>query len=64
MRNDDLGLLVLDSHKELGEKINKYLQLIRRTDRDFRIPVKLDRFSNSEGKATILGSVREKDIYI
>jgi len=55
MRNDDLGLLVLDSHKELGEKINKYLQLIRRTDRDFRIPVKLDRFSNSEGKATILG---------
>lgn len=62
--NDNLGLIVLESHKELGENINNYLKILRNNEDGFIIPVKLDRFANGEGKATILDSVREKDIYI
>ncbi len=61
---ENLGLIVLDSHKELGEKINNIINNIRGTDKSYIIPLVNDRFSNGEGKITIKGSVREKDIYI
>lgn len=61
---ENLGLIVLDSHKELGEKINNIINTMRGTDKNYIIPLINDRFSNGEGKITIKGSVREKDIYI
>lgn len=63
MKND-LALIVLESHKELGEKINENINKMRGTDINYIVPLTNDRFSNGEGKITIKGSVREKDIYI
>lgn len=62
--SEDLSLIVLESHKELGEKINEYLKELRHTTRDFILPITESRFSNGEGKICINSSVREKDIYI
>lgn len=61
---ENLGLIVLDSHKELGQEINNIINKMRGTDNNYIIPLINDRFSNGEGKITIKGSVREKDIYI
>ena len=59
-----IGLIVMDSHKELGVKIGDMINKMRGTDTSYLIPLVNDRFSNGEGKITIKGSVREKDIYI
>lgn len=61
---DDLALIVMDNHKLLGEEINNNINKMRGTDKSYIIPLVNDRFSNGEGKITIKGSVREKDIYI
>lgn len=64
MNNENLALIVLKSYLEVGKNINERLKIIRRTDKDFMVPVKLDRFGNGEGKATLKGTVRDKDVYI
>ena len=64
MEKDNLRLIVLDSHKELGRTINNHLKKINNTEEDYIIPVVNNRFNNGEGKVRINGSVREKDIYI
>lgn len=56
---DNLGIIVLESAGELGEKV---LSKINRDDAI--IKVINDRFNNGEGKITIKGSVRDKDLYI
>lgn len=61
---EDLRLIVLKSHESLGEKINENLNKIRKTKTNYIIPIVNYRFNNGEGKITIKGSVREKDIYI
>ena len=63
MKND-LGLIVLDSCKEMGEMVNREINKLRNSDVNYIIPIKADRFSNGEGKVTILETVRDKDIYI
>ncbi len=62
--DDDLGLIVLDNIKEIGDKVNKEIGKLKKEDKDYIIPIKVDRFANGEGKATILETVRDKDIYI
>ncbi len=62
--DNDLKLIVLESHKELGDKVNEYLKELRDSKEDFILPIKIDRFNNGEGKVSILETVREKDIYI
>lgn len=64
MEKDNLRLIVLDSHEELGNTINNHLKKINKTEEDYIIPVANNRFNNGEGKVRINGSVREKDIYI
>ena len=64
MSVDKLGLIVLENAKELGEKLQKNLNLIRENEDNYIIPLKNSRFSNGEGKIVIDGTVREKDIYI
>lgn len=64
MSVNNLGLIVLENSKEFGEKLQKNLNLLRKSDKDFIIPITNSRFSNGEGKILIEGSVREKDIYI
>ena len=61
---NNLKLIVLENIKELGEKVNSDLKLIRGEKTNYMITVKEDRFSNGEGKVKIEDTVRDKDIYI
>lgn len=56
---DNLRVIVLDSAKELGEKV-----IFNLNRSDILVPIINDRFNNGEGKITIKGSVRDKDLYI
>lgn len=66
-----IGIISLESSKELGEKINSYL-IKERDENNFNgpsqesymIPVKEIRFSNGEGKIVLEDTARGKDIYI
>ncbi len=60
----ELGIIVLESCKELGDAIDKYIQNSRNCTESFLIPIDEIRFSNGEGKVKISESVRAKDIYI
>ena len=62
--NHELGIIALESCKELGDAIDKYIQNNRNCTESFLIPVDEIRFSNGEGKVKISESVRAKDIYI
>ncbi len=64
-----LGIIALESCKELGEKIDarlRYNDLKRNlpSPSTYLIKAKEVRFSNGEGKVTLTESVRGKDIYI
>lgn len=74
-----LGLIVMDSCEELGEKVNNYLVKWRGESKelhegdpafhgynldDYRISVSCPRFGSGEGKGVINETVRGKDIYI
>ena len=61
---NDLKLIVLDNIEELGKGVNKYLKELNQTEEDYIIPIRRDRFSNGEGKISINGTIRDKDIYI
>jgi len=60
----DLKLIVLDSAEDLGIDVNYYLNKLRNTDVDYRVPIKQSRFSNGEGKIELLDTVRESDVFI
>ncbi|HCW23563.1 MAG TPA: phosphoribosylpyrophosphate synthetase [Lachnospiraceae bacterium] len=74
-----LGLIVMPSARELGDKVNEYLVSFRREYHnivekdpafegyqkdDYRMDAECVRFGTGEGKATIRESCRGKDIYI
>jgi ribose-phosphate pyrophosphokinase len=65
----DLGLMVLDSHKDFGVKIDQFIKQMRMADElatpeTFLIDTTEIRFSNGEGKIILNESVRGKDIFI
>lgn len=64
MPDDSLRLIVLSSSKELGEKVNHSINLLRNNSYDYRIPIKENRFSNGEGKVVLSETVRDKNVYI
>lgn len=57
-------LIIMPNIKKLGELVNENLKLIRNTDSNFMVNMKLDRFANSEGKASLLESVRGQRVFI
>lgn len=67
-----LGIIALESSKELGQKLDQHLlrkRGIKEFDRNgvkntFLIETKETRFSNGEGKVMLTETVRGKDIYI
>lgn len=63
MKNN-LCLIVMDNCKELGQKIDKHLMKIRKTDKSFILPIEIVRFNDGEGKVKLLSSIRGKDVYI
>ncbi len=63
-KSEDLCLIVMDNCKELGLKVNEEIKKLRKTDDNFLIPVEVSRFTDGEGKVTILETIRGKDVYI
>ena len=64
MSKSNLGILVLDTFKEFGQKVEEHLEKIRNTNENYLIDLDASRFSNGEGKIAIEDSVREKDLFI
>ncbi len=61
----ELGIIVMQSAKDLGEKINNNVSLLREEKgKNYIIPITETRFQNGEGKVRIDSSVRGKDIFI
>ncbi|MFV0441643.1 MAG: ribose-phosphate pyrophosphokinase [Lachnospirales bacterium] len=60
----DLGIIVLKSAKDLGNKINSKIAKVRDESESYLIDGSDVRFSNGEGKVSLTSSVRGKDIYI
>lgn len=63
-KNNRLGIIALESCKQLGEAIDEIIQKKRNAEESFLIPIEEIRFSNGEAKVKISESVRGKDIYI
>jgi ribose-phosphate pyrophosphokinase len=61
---NDLKIIVLDNFKEVGEKVDKYLQKMNKTDSSYIMKLTKDRFSNGEGKIRIDETIRDKDVFI
>ncbi|NLV90054.1 MAG: ribose-phosphate diphosphokinase [Tenericutes bacterium] len=62
--SNDLKIIVLKNFEDFGKKVDEELKKIRKTNKTFIVPTKLDRFANGEGKATISDTIRDKDLYI
>ncbi|MDT8717411.1 ribose-phosphate pyrophosphokinase [Clostridium sp. 19966] len=62
--NGDLGLIVLESCREIGQKIDEHIKGKRETEESFLVTSDEIRFSNGEGKVKLSETVRGKDIYI
>ena len=62
--NHELGIIALESCRELGEQVNKIIQQKRNIEESSLIPTNEIRFSNGEGKVKLPETVRGKDIYI
>lgn len=61
MKNN-LKLIVMDNCRNLGEKVDSYLQ--KTYHQSMIIPISNNRFSNGEGKVKIENSIRDQDLYI
>lgn len=59
-----LKLVVMNNVSELGDKVNKHLQELNKTNIDYKVKMVSDRFSNGEGKVSIKESVNGTDLYI
>lgn len=57
-------LIIMPNIQKFGELVNEHLKIIRGDANDKRIDIRLDRFSNAEGKATIHDDVVGKRIFV
>lgn len=62
--NEEPKLIIMPNIQKFGELVNEHLKVIRGDPHNKRIAIKLDRFSNAEGKATIHDDVVGKRIFI
>jgi len=60
----NLKLIVPDNFFEFGKKVNNHINLIRNTNKNYIVDMKLIRFNDGEGKCVLGESVRDMDIYI
>lgn len=61
---DNLSLIVLNNCKELGEKVQKNLNIIRKNNTNYITKIEESRFNDGCAKTVIKSSVRDKDLYI
>ncbi len=64
MNNQKLKLLVMPNCIELGEKVDKELQRLNKTEESYLLDFTPDRFSNGEGKIKINENINNVDLYI
>ena len=57
-------LIIMPNIQKFGKLVNEHLKIIRDNQYDKNIDIHLDRFSNAEGKATLLDDVIGKRIFI
>ena len=62
--SSNLRLVLMPNISKFGTLVDEKLQLIRNETHSNIVEVKLDRFSNGEGKATIIDSIRGKDVFL
>lgn len=60
----NLKLIIMPNCQAFGNLVHENLKLIRKTNEDFIVTTKLERFNNSEGKAHKTGNVTGKDVYL
>lgn len=63
-KNNNLRLILMPNIERFGSLVDGKLKIIRNTSISTVVPIKLDRFSNGEGKATLLDSIRGKDVFL
>lgn len=59
-----LKLVVPKNFIEFGKRVNNHINLIRGTENNYIVDMKLVRFNNGEGKCVLEESVRNQDVYI
>ena len=64
MKKDNLRLIVLDSAKELGDKVNKHLTRMNSNYTNLIVPTKESWFADGHEKVELLETVRDKDVFI
>lgn len=62
--NEEPKLIIMPNIEKFGELVNEHLKVIRGDSHDKKIAIRLDRFSNAEGKATIHDDVTGKNVFI
>lgn len=63
-KESNLRLIIMPNIVTFGNLVGKKLKTIRHEEYSSIVNIKLDRFSNGEGKATLLDSVRGKDVFL
>lgn len=60
----NLKIIAFENCKELGEKVDKYIQKKTKKKTNSLVNVVASRFNNGEGKLYISESIRDKDLYV
>lgn len=60
----DLKIIAFENCKDLGEKVDTYINEMTKKKGSSLVNVKASRFNNGEGKLYIEESIRDKDLYI
>ena len=63
-QESNLRLILMPNIIKFGTLVDEKLQLIRGENNSNIVEIKLDRFSNAEGKAKIIDSIRGKDVFL
>lgn len=59
-----IGIIPLTSFKNRAEKVQEYINKVRKDNENYIIPISDVRFANGEGKVKLKESVKNKDIFI
>ena len=63
-QESNLRLILMPNILKFGTLVDEKLKVIRKEKNSNIVQVKLDRFSNGEGKATLIDSIRGKDVFL
>lgn len=63
-QESNLRLILMPNIIKFGTLVDEKLQLIREESHSNIVEIKLERFSNAEGKAKIIDSIRGKDVFL